>query len=129
MGLLFFLDKLLYSKNKGFTATLIFPLLYTSFDFLLNLFNLFGTLGILEYSQFDFLAFSEFASITGMWGLTFMITWFGSVVFWFIQNYSDKRKSIKGLSFYFSIFILIPVFGSIRMKYPLSTDSIKIAGI
>jgi apolipoprotein N-acyltransferase len=100
MGLLFFLDKLLYSKNKGFTASLIFPLLYTSFDFLLNLFNPFGTLGVLGYSQFDFLAFSQLASITGMWGLTFMITWFGSVVYWVLENYSNKAKVKQGVAIY-----------------------------
>ncbi len=129
MGLLFFLDKLLYSKNKGFTATLIFPLLYTSFDFLLNLFNPFGTLGILGYSQFDFLAFSQLASITGMWGLTFMITWFGSVIYWVLENHSFKEKIKKGLTIYISLLILILVYGSIRLNMPLNNSSVKIAGI
>lgn len=129
MGLLFFLDKLLYSKNKGFTATLIFPLLYTSFDFLLNLFNPFGTLGILGYSQFGFLAFSQLASITGMWGLTFMITWFGSVVYWFLENDSPKEKIKQGVTIYISILILILVYGSIRLNMPLANSTVKVAGI
>jgi apolipoprotein N-acyltransferase len=129
MGLLFFLDKLLYSKNKGFTATLIFPLLYTSFDFLLNLFNPFGTLGILGYSQFDFLTFSQLASITGMWGLTFMITWFGSVIYWVLENYALKEKIKQGVTIYISILILILVYGSIRLNMPLANSTVKIAGI
>lgn len=129
MGLLFFLDKLLYSKNKGFAATLIFPLLYTSFDFLLNLFNPFGTLGILGYSQFDFLAFSQLASITGMWGLTFMITWFGSVIYWVLKNYSLKEKIKQGVIIYVSILISILVYGSIRLNLPLANSTVKIAGI
>lgn len=129
MGLLFFFDKLLYSKNKGFAATLIFPLLYTSFDFLLNLFNPFGTLGILGYSQFDFLAFSQLASITGMWGLTFMITWFGSVVYWFLENDSPKEKIKHGVTIYISILILILVYGSVRLNMPLANSTVKIAGI
>lgn len=129
MGLLFFLDKLLYSKNKGFAATLIFPLLYTSFDFLLNLFNPFGTLGILGYSQFDFLAFSQLASITGMWGLTFMITWFGSIVYWALENYSLKEKIKKGIAIYFSLLTAIIVYGSIRLNMPLGNTTVKVAGI
>lgn len=129
MGLLFFLDKILYSKNKGFTATLIFPLLYTSFDFLLNLFNPFGTLGVLGYSQFDFLAFSQLSSITGMWGLTFMITWFGSVIYWVLENYSHKEKIKQGFAIYISILILILVYGSIRLNIPLANSTVKIAGI
>ncbi len=129
MGLLYFFDKVLYAKSKGFTSTLIFPLLYTSFDFLLNLFNPFGTLGILGYSQFDFLAFSQLASITGMWGLTFMITWFGSVISWVLENYSLREKIKKGVLIYFSILLLILVYGSIRLTMPLATRSVKIAGI
>ncbi|WP_310555649.1 hypothetical protein [Flavobacterium sp.] len=80
MGFLFFIDTLIYPKIKGFIATLTLPILFTSFDFLSNLFNPLGTMGILGYSQYEFLSFSQLASITGMWGLTFMITWFGSVV-------------------------------------------------
>ncbi len=129
MGLIFFLDKLLYSKHKGFAATLIFPLIYTSFDFLLNLFNPFGTLGILGYSQFDFLAFSQLASITGMWGLTFMISWFGSVVYWILENHSLKEKIKQGVTIYISLFILILVYGSIRLNMPLANSTVKIAGI
>jgi apolipoprotein N-acyltransferase len=129
MGFLFFLDKLLYSKNNGFAATLIFPLLYTSFDFLLNLFNPFGTLGVLGYSQFEFLTFSQLASITGIWGLTFMITWFGSVTYWVLENHSLKEKIKHGVKIYISILILILVYGSIRLNMPLVDNTVKIAGI
>ncbi|MET0637297.1 MAG: nitrilase-related carbon-nitrogen hydrolase [Chitinophagaceae bacterium] len=128
MGFLFFLDRLLYSKNKGFPATLIFPFLYTSFDFLLNLFNPFGTLGILGYSQFDFLAFSQLASITGMWGLTFMITWFGSAMYWVLENYPFKQTGYQGITIYISLLILILVYGSIRLNTP-AVSTVKIAGI
>ena len=129
MGLLFYFDHILYPKLNGFQATLIFPLLFTSFNFLLNLFNPFGTLGVLGYSQFDFLAFAQLASITGMWGLTFMITWFGSVIYWGFENYSEKQKVQKGLFIYFSILLIILTYGSIRLIMPLENGTIKIAGI
>ena len=68
MGLLFYVDRLLYDRIDGFKATLILPILYTSFDFLSNLLNPLGTMGVLGYSQHEFLSFSQLASITGMWG-------------------------------------------------------------
>ncbi len=129
IGLLFFIDRLVYSKIKGFSATLFFPLLYTTFDFLLNLFNPFGTLGILGYSQFDFLSFSQLASITGMWGLTFMIAWFGSIVFWGLENYAAGKSIKKGLAIYFSILITILIYGSIRLSMPISGKTVTITGI
>ena len=129
MGSIFFFDRILYFKIKGFAATLVFPLLYTSFDFLLNLLNPFGTLGILGYSQFGFLSFSQLASITGMWGLTFMITWFGSIIYWMLQNFSDKKMLTHGVAIYFSILIAILAYGVIRLNMPLAIGSVKIAGI
>jgi apolipoprotein N-acyltransferase len=96
---------------------------------LLNLFNPFGTLGILGYSQYDFLSFSQLASITGMWGLTFMVTWFGSVVYWLLENIENKKNIQKGFIIYFTILISILVFGSIRLNIPLGNSTVKIAGI
>jgi apolipoprotein N-acyltransferase len=129
MGLIFFIDRVLYSKTSGFAATFIFPLIYTSLDFSLNLFNPFGTLGVLGYSQFGFLSFSQLASVTGMWGLTFMITWFGSVVYWLIQNYTNRKAVVKGVSIYFTILFAVIIYGVIRLNLPLSDDTVKIAGI
>ena len=129
MGLIFYFDKLLYARNNGFAATLIFPLLYTSFDFMLNLFNPFGTLGILGYSQFHFLAFAQLASVTGMWGLTFMISWLGSVVFWVLENQAQTKKLRQGIINYSSVMVLILVYGSIRLNLPSAKSTVKIAGI
>lgn len=129
MGLLFLTDRLLYSKIKGFSATLIFPLVYTSFDFCLNLFNPFGTLGILGYSQFGFLPFAQLAGITGMWGLTFMITWFGSVFVWCTENYTDKSTVKKGAAIYLTVFLIISGYGITRLTMSLPGSTVKVAGI
>ncbi|MEO6732519.1 MAG: nitrilase-related carbon-nitrogen hydrolase [Ferruginibacter sp.] len=128
-GLLFFIDHLAYSKIKGFAATLIFPLAYTSFDFLLNLFNPFGSTGILGYSQFEFLSFSQLAAITGMCGLTFMVTWFSSVISWFINNDADRKSAKRGITIYLSILVLILVYGGIRLQLPLQRGTIKISAL
>jgi apolipoprotein N-acyltransferase len=64
-----------------------------------------------------------------MWGLTFMITWFGSVGYWVLQNYSLKEKIKQGVIIYISILILILVYGSIRLNMPLVGSTVKIAGI
>lgn len=129
MGLIFFIDRLLYPKAPGFAATLVFPLVYTSFDFLLNLFNPFGTLGVLGYSQFGFLPFAQLASVTGMWGLTFMITWFGSVIYWLIENKTNRKASLKGASVYFSILLAVIIYGIARLYLPSTAATVKIAGI
>ena len=129
MGLLFFIDRLLYSKVNGFSSTLIFPFLYTSFDFSLNLFNPFGTLGVLAYSQHDFLCFSQLASVTGIWGLTFMITWSAAVVYWVIDGYQRWQNIRRGITIYLFILLSVLVYGSARLNIPLPYGTVRIAGI
>jgi apolipoprotein N-acyltransferase len=128
-GFLFFIDRLIYPKIKGFMATLIFPLAFTAFDFLTNLYNAFGTTGILGYSQIEFLSFSQLASITGMWGITFMIAWFGSVASWFIDNYRNTETTKKGVLIFVSIFLSILIYGSLRLTMPLENGTVKVSGI
>lgn len=127
-GFIFLVDRILYSKINGFMATLIFPLTYTTFDFCTHLFNPLGTTGILGYSQFDFLSFSQLASITGMTGLTFMITWFGSVVYWLIENYNDKKMTSRGIAVYLSVLLPILIYGNIRLTLPLENGTVQISG-
>lgn len=128
-GYVFYIDRLVYLKTKGFAATLIFPLTYTSFEFILSLFNPFGTTGLLGYTQLDFLAFSQLASLTGMWGMTFMITWFSSVVYWLFDNRFYKKNLLKGGLIYFTLLTAILTFGIVRINLPLPNGSVKISGI
>ena len=108
---------------------MIFPLAYTSFEFLLSLFNPFGTAGLLGYTQLDFLAFSQLASLIGMWGMTFMITWFGSVLCWLFDNHFNRKKRVIGGLIYFSLLALILVYGVVRISMPLQNSYVKISGI
>lgn len=128
-GYVFYIDAIIYQKIKGFAATLIFPLVYTSFEFLLSLFNPFGTAGLLGYTQLDFLAFSQLASLTGMWGMTFMITWFGSLIFWLFDNRFKWKKRLIGGLIYFSLLTSILVYGVVRIKMPLQNSFVRISGI
>ena len=129
IGYLFLLERILYNRMSGFTATLVFPLLYTSFDFLLSRLNPFGSMGALGYTQSAFLSFSQLAAITGMWGLTFMITWFSSVVSWSLEDRTGKSGVRKGQLCYFSILMSILIFGIIRLNIPVSGATVRVAGI
>jgi apolipoprotein N-acyltransferase len=129
MGEIFYLDRILFLRNKGFISTLIFPIIYTSFDFLLNLLNPFGTTGVLGYSQFEFSIFSQLVSITGMWGLTFIITWFGAMTYWLLDGYQQPKRIRKGIVFYACIMTSIMLYGLMRLNIPSSTETVKIAGI
>lgn len=128
-GYVFYVDAIFYPKLKGFASTLVFPLAYTSFEFLLSLFNPFGTAGLLGYTQLEFLAFSQFASLFGLWGMTFMITWFGSVLCWMFESLSDRKLIAIGGLIYFSILAAILIYGIQRIGMPLQNSYVRISGI
>lgn len=126
-GLTFLVDRWFWRNSQSFKSTLFFPLLFTTVDFTNSLFNPFGTTGVLGYSQFGFLPFAQLAAITGMWGLSFMVTWFGSVFHWAVCDPFHKKKS--GILIYTSIFSAILLFGFIRLAIPLNNNTVAIAGL
>jgi apolipoprotein N-acyltransferase len=60
--------------------TLIYPIAATGMDFFSASGSPFGTFGAAAYSQRDFLAIMQVVSVTGLWGITFIFSWFASVV-------------------------------------------------
>lgn len=126
-GFSFYIDRLLYHHSTTFASTLFFPLTYTILDFANSLMNPFGTTGVLGYSQFDFLPIAQLVSVTGMWGLTFLITWFGSVIHWVLTCPIEKRKT--GVLIYSTILSAILIYGFIRLAAPNKNNYVKVAGL
>jgi apolipoprotein N-acyltransferase len=60
-------------------VSLIFPIAYTAVDFFTSSGSPFGTFGAIAYSQRGFLPVMQLASITGLWGITFVMGWFAGL--------------------------------------------------
>jgi apolipoprotein N-acyltransferase len=59
--------------------TLIYPIAATGMDFFSASGSPFGTFGAAAYTQRDFLAMMQIVSVTGLWGVAFIFSWFASV--------------------------------------------------
>jgi apolipoprotein N-acyltransferase len=66
--------------------TLIYPIAATGMDFFSASGSPFGTFGAAAYSQRDFLAIMQIVSVTGLWGVTFVFSWFASVANHILEN-------------------------------------------
>src|SRR6185312_12826753 len=84
------------------------PVFFTTFEFLLITFSPDGTAGSIAYSQLNFLPVVQIASITGVLGITFMVTFFPSVVAvgWHLRKQRNKLMSLILVS----LILLITVF-------------------
>ena len=91
LGLLPYVIDRLYYRRFGSTAwlTLIFPIANTAMDFFSASGSPFGTFGAMAYSQRDFLPVMQIASVTGLWGVTFVMSWFASLV----NHFVDKKPA------------------------------------
>ena len=85
-----------------------FPVFFTTFEFLLITFSPDGTAGSIAYSQLNFLPVVQIASITGVLGITFMVTFFPSVVAvgWHLRKQRNKLMPL----IWVSLILLITVF-------------------
>ena len=72
----------LYHRRFGssFWVTLVYPVAATALDFFSSNGSPFGTFGAIAYSQRDVLPIMQIASVTGLWGITFVVSWCASLV-------------------------------------------------
>lgn len=65
---------------SSFWLAMVFPVAVTAVDFLSASGSPFGTFGATAYSQRGFISAMQIASVTGLWGIPFVIGWFASLV-------------------------------------------------
>lgn len=88
IGLIPYVVDRLYCRRFGasFWLTLVYPVAATAMDFFSSTGSPFGTFGAAAYSQHGFLPVMQIASVTGLWGITFVISWFASLVNYVWEN-------------------------------------------
>jgi len=132
VGVVFFLpfmvDRLLASKVPGVVTTLVFPCSWTALEYLKSLGG--GSWGALAYTQYDNLPLMQFASITGIWGLSFLITWFASIANFAWEQQFAWRKFRKIAILYSLIISFVFVYGYSRLATTGEpTDKVCIASV
>ncbi len=127
-SLTFLLDRIYTQKFKGIVSTLIFPSTYVIMDYITILTNPSGSYGTLVHSQSS-LPLLQLISITGIWGVVFLITWTASIINWLWDNYFEKRK-VYSAFWWFGIPILsIIIWGQFRLMHTIDSPTVRIASI
>ena len=128
-GLPYLADRLLASRLPGFAATLVFPLAVTSIDFISARANPMGSIGAMAYFQYGNLALMQLLSLTGMWGITFLVNWLGPVVNWARERNFAWPEIRRGVAVYAGILLAVMLYGSARLAYAAdATDTVRIHG-
>ncbi len=131
IGVVFWLpylaDRLLVRRLGGFVSTLVFPLLQVSLEYVLTIANPLGSWGSLAYTQQSLLPFLQLLSVTGMWGLSFLIAWLAPVANLAWEQGFALHRVRSGVLTYGSILALVWVGGSLRMTFfPPQSETLKV---
>lgn len=126
----FLIDKIIAPRLGGLIATLVFPLAFASIEYIGFQFTPFGTWGSLAYTQFGNLPLMQLASITGIYGLTFFVTWFASAANWAWEQKFDLSKISEGIKIYAYVMLAVFLYGGLSLVFmsPKSNE-VKVAGV
>jgi apolipoprotein N-acyltransferase len=112
----FALDRLLSPRLPGLRATLVFPLAWVSVDLLISRWlSPYGSWASLAYTQSDHLALSQLASVTGIGGITFLVTWSGSVLAWMARPGLAGASRRRGGAVLAASLVAVLAFGELRL--------------
>lgn len=126
----YILDRVFMPRLRGFLSTMVFPLSYTVVEYLYFFNTNSGTWGSVAYTQYHFLPLVQIVSITGLAGITFLVTWFASVANWAWERKFSWAEIQRGAALYLGILVLVLVCGSLRLslEYP-SGGTVSAAGL
>jgi apolipoprotein N-acyltransferase len=123
-------DRLLAPRLGGFAATLIFPLAVTTLDFLGMSMNPLGSFGAQAYTQYGSLTFIQLLSVTGMWGITFLVSWFATVVNYAWERSFSWPKIRRGLAIFAAVMLVVLAYGNVRLAFfQPQAGTVRVAGL
>jgi apolipoprotein N-acyltransferase len=129
MALPFLADRLLATHLSGFLSTLIFPAAWIALEFLASRLNPYGTWGALGYTQYGNLPLIQLASVTGIWGIGFLIVWSAAVINWAWERQFDWSVIQVGILSYAAVLGLVMLAGGMRMAFSPAVWTVRVAGI
>jgi apolipoprotein N-acyltransferase len=121
------LFRALLLRNRVSSAVLAFPAAWVTFEYVRNLLWPHGSAGSLAYSQLHFLPFLQLASLTGPWGMTFVLMLFpaGLAAAW--QRRKEVRTASRVLLFTVGTVGAVVIFGSARLAIPQPGPEVRVA--
>jgi apolipoprotein N-acyltransferase len=121
------LFRALLLRNRVVSAVLAFPAAWVTFEYVRNLLWPHGSAGSLAYSQLYFLPFLQLASITGPWGMTFVLLLFpaGLAAVWQLRK--EVRRASRVLLFTVATVGVVLIFGSLRLALAQPGPEVQVA--
>jgi apolipoprotein N-acyltransferase len=117
----------LLQRGAWWSALLAFPSTWVSFEFLLNLISPHGTAGSLSYSQLNFLPFLQLASVTGPWGMSFLLLLFpATLAIGLHLGHTAPKHALRIVGAGLGVIVLVLIFGAVRLTQEVPRQLVRV---
>jgi apolipoprotein N-acyltransferase len=121
------LFRALLLRGAPWSALLAFPAVWVTNEYVRNLVTPHGTAGSFAYSQLHFLPFLQLASITGPWGLSFLLLLFPAALAIGIHlRHTARAQAVRIVGSTLGLIALVLIFGVARLAWPSSRNQVKV---
>jgi apolipoprotein N-acyltransferase len=121
------LYRALLQRSAYWMALLAFPAVIVSFEFFLNATSPHGTSGSLAYSQLNFLPFLQLASITGPWGMSFLLLSFSTALAVGLHVYpTAPRRAAQLMGTVAAVLVVVLASGTWRLHEPVHGPQVTV---
>lgn len=106
-------------RGAVWSALVAVPAVWVSLEYARNLATPHGTAGSIAYSQLRFLPFLQLASITGPWGMSFVLLLLAPALAIGVHLWSTEwRQALRVVSVTAGLIAVVLIFGAVRLAQP-----------
>ncbi len=124
----YLVDRLLTPRVSGFLSTLVFPTAAMGFDYLLSLLP-YASWGSPSYTQYGNLPLMQLASVTGIYGITFLIAWLAAVANWVWESDFEWPRVRGGVLACAGALCAVLFFGGLRLMNRPAGPTVRVASL
>jgi apolipoprotein N-acyltransferase len=122
-------DRLLFDRLPGLASTLVFPLAWVVYEFILGKASPFGTWGSIAYTQYGNRPLMQLASVTGLSGISFLVAWFGPTINFAWDRQFQGADATSALIVYGLTLGLVLLVGGARLAFSRYPKTVRMAAI
>ncbi|WP_235470501.1 apolipoprotein N-acyltransferase [Streptomyces platensis] len=126
----FIADRLVAARSGSVCSTLVFPVVLVCGEYLFTRLADFGDYGALGFTQHAFLPLVQLASVTGVYGVSFVVAWTASAAHWAWRRGFRWREIRRGALVWAGVVALVLGAGGVRLVCCApTTETVRVAGI
>ncbi len=123
----YLIHRLIAPRRGSLLASLVFPTAGVTLMYGLSLGSPFGTWGNDAYVQLPFQPLAQLASLTGLWGIAFVVMWFASAV----QPLFDTRapRALAPIAAFSACFVAVLGYGAWWIYTSPRAETVRVAAL